>query len=205
MYLQQDLIDKLDQIHITKRSNRVTIENPTKFPLIGSGAQGAVFRIDEQRCVKIYCANQSLVRELRALQLGEKIGICPKVFSWGENFIIMEYLSYPSLFEYLQTNELTKELTVKIIDVLESFEQVGFNRFDHSARHIYVVPNGKMKVIDLVHIIKPNPVLLAKKLISDMGVNKQKFVHFVQELSPKWYERWEKQPGFVALINEPNK
>jgi predicted Ser/Thr protein kinase len=200
MSLEQELIDKLDQIRITKRSNRVEVSNPTSFRLIGNGAQGAVFQIDEHRCVKIYCAKQSLVRELHALQLGNKIDICPKVYFWGENFIVMEYLTCPSLFEYLEKNPLTKELTIKIIDVLESFEQIGFNRYDHSARHIYVVPDGKMKVIDLVHIIKPNTVLLAKKLISDMGAKAEDFVRFVQDISPKWYNRWAKQPGFATLM-----
>jgi RIO-like serine/threonine protein kinase len=178
----------------------VEVSNPTSFRLIGSGAQGAVFLIDEHRCVKIYNTKQSLDRELHALQLGGKIGICPKVYFWGENFIVMEYLTHPSLFEYLEKNPLTKELTIKIIDLLDSFEKIGYNRFDHSARHIYVVPDGKWKVIDVVHIIKPQPVFLAKKLISDMGVNAEEFVRFVQEISPKWYKRWINHPGFPALM-----
>jgi predicted Ser/Thr protein kinase len=200
--LEQELIDKLDQIRITKPSGSVDVSNPTRFRLIGKGHQGAVFQIDEYRCVKIYSANESRQRELHALQLGGKIGICPKVYFWGENFIVMEYLTHPTLFEYLDKNPLTKELTMKIIDLLECFEKIGFNRFDHSARHIYMVPNGKMKIIDVVHMIKPKPVLLAKKLIGDMGPKAEDFVRFVQELSPKWYNRWIQHPEFPALMAE---
>jgi predicted Ser/Thr protein kinase len=119
--LEQELIGKLDQISITKQSGSVKVSNPTRFQLIGKGHQGAVFKIDEHRCVKIYCAKESQSRELQALQLGGKIGICPKVYFWGENFIVMEYLTYPTLFKYLDNNPLTRELTIKIIDLLESF------------------------------------------------------------------------------------
>jgi predicted Ser/Thr protein kinase len=200
--LEQELIEKLDQIRITKPSGSVKVSNPTRFRMIGKGHQGAVFQIDEHRCVKIYAAKESQQRELHALQLGGKIGICPKVYLWGENFIVMEYLTHPTLFEYLDRHPLTRELTMKIIDLLESFEKIGYNRFDHSARHIYMVPDGKMKIIDVVHMIKPNPVYLAKKLISDMGPKAEDFVRFVQELSPKWYSRWTNDPEFPALMAE---
>lgn len=200
--LENEIVDKLDKIHISKQSGSVEIYNPTSFKLLGKGHQGAVFQIDENRCVKIYCAKQDLNRELHGLQLGGNIGICPKVYLSGENFIVMEYLTYPTLFEFLDKNPLDKELTAKIIDVLDSFEQAGFNRFDHSARHIYVVPDEKMKVIDVVHMIKPQPVLLAKKLIGDMGVNAEDFVRFVQEISPKWYNRWVNDPDFPDLMTK---
>ncbi|MGO4890448.1 hypothetical protein ACJ2A9_22090 [Anaerobacillus sp. MEB173] len=200
MKLKKKLADKLDQISISKPSNSVAVVNPTSFKLIGKGHQGAVFQIDENRCVKIYCRKIDLERELHALELGGKVGICPKVYYSGENYIVMDYMTHPTLFEYLDKNPLDKELATRIVDLLDSFEEAGYNRFDHSARHIYVVPNEKMKIIDVVHIIKPEPVYLAEKLISDLGENAEKFLQIVQEISPKWYNRWVNDPDYPDFI-----
>lgn len=200
--LKPEIIEKLDKIQISRVSRSVEVNNPTSYQMLGKGHQGAVFQIDESRCVKIYCSKIDLIRELHALQLGGKIGICPIVYFWGENYIVMEYLTDPSLLEYLQQNPLNKELAAKIVNLLDLFEKAGFNRFDHSGRHIYVSPKGTMKIIDVVHIIKPQPVYLPKKLITDMGVNAEEFVQFVKEISPKWYKRWVNDPDFSALMTK---
>ncbi|WP_102344938.1 hypothetical protein [Bacillus sp. Marseille-P3661] len=205
MNLEKKFIDKLDQISISKASGSVDVTNPTGFKLLGKGHQGAVFQIDENRCVKIYCRNEDLVRELHSLNLGGKVGITPKVYFSGDNFIVMEYMTSPTLFEYLDKNPLNKELVSRIIELLDIFEQIGYNRFDHSARHIYVVPNSKLKIIDVVHMIKKEPVYLAEKLISDMGVNANEFIRLVKETSPKWYKRWETDTGFADLMMKVNR
>ncbi|MGX6445003.1 hypothetical protein ACWM35_17465 [Neobacillus sp. K501] len=204
MNLEQKLIDKLDQIQITKQSGSVVVNNPTSYRLLGKGHQGAVFQIDDYRCVKIYCVKQDLDRELQGLKLGGKVGICPEVYFSGDNFIVMEYLTYPSLLDHLDMHPIDRGLTVRIIDLLNLFEKAGFNRFDHSARHIYLVPDGSMKIIDVVHMIKAQPVNLAKKLIGEMGGNAVNFLHFVQEISPKWYNRWANDPGFTDLMAKIN-
>ncbi|MEX2460161.1 MAG: hypothetical protein WD469_02470 [Paenibacillaceae bacterium] len=200
MELDKEILDKLARIRIAKVPYQVAIENPTHFQLLGQGKQGAVFQIDEERCVKIYFNNSSLKKELHALQLGGKLDICPKLYLWGDRFIVMEYLDAPSLFDYLQQQPITKPLTRRIIHLLDCFEQVGFNRFDQSARHIYLLPSGQIKVIDLVHIIKNSPVWLAEKLIKDMGDQRKQFIDYVQEISPKWYERWVNHDDFSSLM-----
>lgn len=204
MNLEKQFVDKLDQISIAKASGSVEVTNPTSFKLIGKGHQGAVFQIDDHRCVKIYCRPEDLERERHSLKLGEKVGITPKVYFSGDNFIVMEYMTSPSLFEHLEKNPLNKELAAKIIELLDLFEKVGYNRFDHSARHIYVVPNSKLKIIDVVHMIKSEPVYLAEKLISDMGEKAPEFIKLVKEMSSKWYKRWEKDAGFADLMMKLN-
>lgn len=200
MNLETELVQKLDKISIFKPSGSVEIENPTNFKLLGKGHQGAVFQIDAQRCVKIYCQVTDLDRELQGLQLGGKEGICPEVYFTGDNFIVMDYLTYPSLFEYLEKNPLSEELVARIVDLLDTFEKIGYNRFDHSARHIYITPNGKLKIIDVVHMIKLQPVLLAEKLISDLGNNAEEFLSLVKRISPKWSEIWTKHPDYPDLM-----
>lgn len=205
MHLDNRLVEKLGQIRLWRPYDNVTINNPTDFKILGQGQQGVVFRIDDKTCVKMYFFKKSLELELRALRLGAEAGICPKVYFWGDNYIVMEYIDAPSLYDYLERNPLTKELAQNIIDLLETFAAVGFNRFDHSARHIFLVPGNKMKVIDVVHVIKDKPVYLSEKLISDMRWYADDFIDFVREISPKWYERWVNHPDFAEVMEKANE
>ena len=198
--MEKEYADMLDQIKVWRPSDQITIDNPTSLKMIGRGQQGVVFQIDDKRCVKVYYNPISLQRELRAMQAGEKEGITPKVYFWGDNYLVMEYLTAPSLYDYLQKKPLTKDLSKKVIKLLETFAKVGYNRFDHSGRHIYLMFDGKMKVIDVVHIIKPSPVLFSRKLISDMGQHAETFIKHVKEISPKWYNRWVKHPDFADTM-----
>ncbi|SDN60352.1 hypothetical protein SAMN04487897_103308 [Paenibacillus sp. yr247] len=205
MALEKEIMEKVKQIRVWKPPYNIKIDNPTTFRLLGAGKQGVVFQIDDERCVKIYFENESPIKELNALQLGGKAGICPKVFFWGTNYIVMEYLKVPSLLDYLQNYPLTKDLCRRIIHLLDTFEQLGFNRFDHATRHIYVLPGEGMKAIDVVHVIKKEPVWLPKKLIKGMGEEAELFLDFVKELSPKWYERWTNHPNFESLMESMKK
>lgn len=202
MALEKELLKKVEQIRVWKPTYSVDIDNPTSYKLLGAGKQGVAFQIDQKRCVKMYFRQESLTRELHALQLGGKAGICPEVFLWGDHYIVMEYLNAPTLYEYLDSHPLTEALSGKIIQLLDTFENIGFNRFDHAARHIYMLPGEHLKVIDVVHVIKSQPVWLAQKLISDMEENAILFVEHVKTLSPKWYERWSKQPEFAVLMEK---
>jgi serine/threonine protein kinase len=181
---KQELLDKLNQIiHRLNQVNGEETKYLKKISFVGKGAQGAVYKIDAKRCVKIYVDTKHLKRELSHLQLGNTIGICPKVFLWGEDYIVMEYFSSPPLYEYLKKNPLTKELAAKIIELLDSFEAIGFNRLDHALRHIYMLPDGKL-------------------IMKDLGANAHDFFQFVQEISPKWYLRWTSHPDFPELMEK---
>ena len=204
MVLTKESLQKIEQIRVWKPPYQPMIDNPTNFTLLGAGKQGAVFRIDEKRCVKIYFDSESPVKELYNLQLGGKAGICPKVHFWDKNYIVMEYMNSPSLIDYLSHNPLTEQLTRRILHLLDAFEQIGFNRFDHAGRHIFVTPNDNLKVIDVVHVIKDEPVWLAEKLIFDMGKNAKLFLELVKKLDPKRYNLWMSDPNFKLLEEKIN-
>ena len=205
MALSKEILQKVNQIRVWKPPYQPMIDNSTKFTLLGAGKQGAVFQIDEKRCVKIYFDNESPIKELHALQLGGKAGICPKVYFWDKKYIVMEYIDSPSLIDYLRENPLTEQLTRRILRLLDTFEEIGFNRFDHAGRHIYVMPDESLKVIDVVHVIKDEPVWLAEKLIADMGKNANLFLEHVKQMDPKRYYRWITDPNFKKLEEKINR
>jgi hypothetical protein len=95
-------------------------------------------------------------------------------------------------------------LAAKIIDLLDSFERIGFNRLDHALRHIYLLPNGQLKVIDVCHpITKQAP--LPSLIMRDLGPKALEFLQFVQEIRPEWFQRWTNYPGFSKLVKKAKK
>ncbi|WP_274366049.1 hypothetical protein [Paenibacillus thermotolerans] len=203
--MNAELLGEAKRIRVRKPETIIEIDNPYGFRLIGKGKQGAVFRIDDKRCVKLYYRSESLVRELHALRLGGQAGICPEVCFWGADYIVMEYITAPSLFDELQEHGMSKRLAEKIVWLLDTFERIGYNRFDHSARHIFMMPDDRMKIIDVVHVIKPKPVYFAKKLISDMGAHAPEFIEHVAAISPKWHSLWTRHESFAETMRDATK
>ncbi|MEH7500891.1 AarF/UbiB family protein [Neobacillus drentensis] len=169
--------------------------NPTTYPLIGKGLQGAVFRLSEDRCVKIYSKEIYCLREKLVLkQVGEKSAIVPEVYEAGENYIIMEYLNGPSLQEYLKKSGVISEaIAIEIIDLIKELRSLQFMRIDFSLRHIFYDKNGKLKIIDHVNsfrIQRSFPKRLFKDL-KQLGLLTS-FLEHVNNTDSDFYEQWKK-------------
>jgi RIO-like serine/threonine protein kinase len=169
--------------------------NPTDYPLIGKGLQGAVFKLSDDRCVKIYSKQIYCLREKHVLQhIGEKTAILPEVYEAGENYIIMEYLTGPSLQEFLEkSKEISEELTIEIINLIKELRSLQFMRIDFSLRHTIYNKNGKLKIIDHVNSFKIHrsfPKRLFKDL-KQLGLLAT-FLEHVKNQEPDIYEQWEK-------------
>ncbi|MEH7373455.1 AarF/UbiB family protein [Neobacillus drentensis] len=169
--------------------------NPTAYPLIGKGLQGAVFKLSEDRCVKIYSKQIYCLREKQVLQqTGEKTAILPKVYETGENYIIMEYLTGPSLQEFLEKSKtISEDLTIEIINLIKELRSLQFMRIDFSLRHSIYDKNGKLKIIDHVNSFKIQRSF-PKRLFKDL---KQlgllvTFLDHVNNQEPYLYEQWKK-------------
>ncbi|MEH7223288.1 hypothetical protein V7112_05675 [Bacillus sp. JJ1566] len=179
-------------ITVTKLEKLLEIKNPTSYPLIGKGSQGAVFKLSEDKCVKIYVDPLQAKMEQEALQAAKKNPFMPKVYETGKNYIVMEYLNGPSLKEYLLGSMyMPEEITKKLLQLLESFKKAKFTMLDAPLRHIFIV-NNELKVVDHVNAFKrihPVPI----KLIRDLKLLllKDSFLMQVEKLAPDTYEEWD--------------
>lgn len=169
--------------------------NPTTYPLIGKGFQGAVFKLSDDRCVKIYSKKIYCFREKRVLQqVGEKSTIFPAVYETGENYIIMEYLKGPSLQEYLEKSvTISEALTREILNLIIEIKKLQFMRIDFSLRHTIFDKDGRLKIIDHVNsfrIPRSYPKRLFKEL-KKLGLLTS-FLEHVNKLEPEYYKKWQK-------------
>ncbi|WHY54363.1 hypothetical protein [Peribacillus simplex] len=180
-------------IIVTKGENSLDIHNPTAYSLIGMGAQGAVFKLSEDKCVKIYSDPVQAEMEEEALIAGKHLPFMPLVYETGPNYIVMEYFNAPTLKEYLRNcTYIPDSIVKKLLYILKELKQAKFTMIDAPLRHIFVVGNEELKVIDHVNSFKRmHPVPL--KLLRDLNIIllKESFLAQVKKLEPDTFNEWE--------------
>lgn len=180
-------------ITVTKGEKSLEIHNPTTYSLIGMGAQGAVFKLAEDKCVKIYSDPVQAKMEEEALKAGQHLPFMPVVYDTGSNYIVMEYFNAPTLKEYLRNcTYIPDSIVKKLLYILKELKQAKFTMIDAPLRHIFVVGNEELKVIDHVNSFKRmHPVPL--KLLRDLKIIllKDSFLAQVKMLEPDIFNEWE--------------
>lgn len=182
----------------------VEVINQSRLEMIGKGRQGAVFRYTDDICIKVYGNKRDCRREHYAMYLGQKSDLFPVLYAAGENYIVMEMVKGVDLREYLQSQPLTEELSHKLIELLITFKEVGFDRIDHHKRQIYIQPDGNLKVIDVGRTVWRNRVYpYPRKLLNSLGKeNKETFLNHVKLLAPELYEEWDYYMKMEMLSRE---
>jgi hypothetical protein len=190
----KELQTNLANISVKVRENEdVAVINNSTLLMIGKGRQGAVFKLNDDICAKVYGESDDCEREYHALSLGKDKPLFPKVYDKGKYFIVMEFVKGVDLREYLLSQPLTKELSYKLLDMLVTFKKIGFERIDHHKRQIYLQPDGNLKVIDVCRSVWRNRIYpYPRKLLNSLGgKNKELFLRHVQEMSPDLYKEWK--------------
>ncbi|WP_232696398.1 hypothetical protein [Brevibacillus daliensis] len=183
----------ISQIRVFPIENQdVEVKNYSPLPMLGKGRQGAVFLLDEHTCVKVYGDPDDCERERYAMKLGQKTNLLPRLYDYGRNYLVMERVRGIDLREYLQAQPLTKELSYKLIQMLITFKEIGYERIDHHKRQIYLLPSGDLKVIDVGRTVwRDRTYPYPRKLLTSLG-NKYKkiFLTHVQEMAPELFKEW---------------
>ncbi|MFD2616325.1 kinase [Terrilactibacillus laevilacticus] len=188
-------MEDLKKISVQKNNDGTELDvfNPTPYKLIGKGLQGAVFKVSDDRCVKVYVDEKYCTMERNALEAGQNSNIVPHMFEVGPNYIVMEYINGESLRDYLEKyTTFPYSMTKRILSLFHQMEKVGYKRIDANLRHIYVV-NGGLKVIDHVNSLSINRTAPIKFL---KGLRKRRlmgsFLEQVKELDYERYSKWKK-------------
>jgi predicted Ser/Thr protein kinase len=186
-------MEDFKSIIVTKGPLGLEIHNPTNYPLIGNGAQGAVFKLSEDKCVKIYTNSLQASMEQEALKAGSHLAFFPRVYETGTNYIVMDFFNAPTLKEYLRNcTYIPDSITVKLLYILAEMKKANFTMVDAPLRHIFVLENEELKVIDHVNAFKrmhPVPLKLLRDL--KMMLLKDSFLAEVKRLEPETFREWD--------------
>ncbi|MFB3167986.1 hypothetical protein P5G62_012795 [Neobacillus sp. 179-C4.2 HS] len=213
----ENLEQWMQNIKVTNMVNAdVEVVNNSPLVMMGKGRQGAVFQISDDICVKVFGNTEDCDREYYALSLGQQTTLFPKLYGKGPLYIVMEIIRGVDLREYLQSQPLTQALSAKLIEMLITFKEIGYERIDHHKRQIYLQPDGSLKVIDVARTIWRDRVYpYPRKLLTSLGEeNKAIFMAHVQEMAPELYAEWlhyirmeeiSRQITALLLPQEPDK
>jgi len=183
----------MKEIQVKNLDNQdVEVINNSPLVMIGKGRQGAVFQYTDDICIKVFGNAEDCEREYYALSLGQQTDLFPRLYDKGELYIAMEIIKGVDVREYLQSQPLTEELSLKLINMLITFKEIGYDRIDHHKRQIYLQPDGSLKVIDVARAVWRDRVYpYPRKLLTSLGEkNKNLFMNHVQQLKPELYEEW---------------
>lgn len=183
----------MKEIQVKNLDNQdVEVINKSPLEMIGKGRQGAVFQYTDDICIKVFGNAEDCEREYYALSLGQQTDLFPRLYDKGELYIAMEIIKGVDVREYLQSQPLTEELSLKLINMLITFKEIGYDRIDHHKRQIYLQPDGSLKVIDVARAVWRDRVYpYPRKLLTSLGEkNKNLFMTHVQQLKPELYREW---------------
>lgn len=178
----------------------VTIKNYEGFnlkelELLGKGTQGKVYRIDSTRCIKIFKSKSVCKDEYKTLMIAQGNAHFPKLYSAGKNYIIRECINGIELNKYLLNHPPTSYVFFTIIEIYETMKMIGYSRLDSAIFHIFVTPDGSLKLIDTSKALKKKaeyPELILSGL-NEIGC-KEEFLSYVKHTRPDLYMKWAKYP-----------
>ena len=165
--------------------------NLKDLKLIGKGTQGKVYLLDSQKCIKVFKSKKDCNNEVKSLLMAQGDPHFPKLYEFGINFIIREYVNGIELDEYLIKENLTSEMSAKLIELYDAIVKVGYLRKDAAIFHILITPSCKLKLIDTAKAMKKKttiPSLLISGL-EDIGY-KEDFFYFLKTNRPDLYFQW---------------
>ncbi|WP_440970231.1 hypothetical protein ACSS6N_23190 [Peribacillus frigoritolerans] len=186
-------MEDFKSIIVSSGKKTVTVvDNPTSYPMIGKGKQGAVFKISPDRCVKIFPDPKRCLNESQVLRAAQEVRIVPRLFEVGSNYIVMEYIDGPSLDQFLESKGfLPEDMTKKILFLLKEMKRLKFTRLDAKLRHIFVTKQEDLIVIDHANSfikIDSVPTELFKDL-NEKGLFSS-FLEQVKQADPESYMEW---------------
>ncbi|BDB00987.1 protein kinase [Clostridium botulinum] len=162
-----------------------------KGEFLGSGHNGIVYLLPDKKVIKIFKEKKVCKKEREILQKTNNSKYFPKVYDYGEYFILREYIRGERLDHYIKQNGINKRLTHNIIKLIKEFERLKFKKLDIRCKDIYVDKKYKLRIIDPKNNYSKT-VVYPRHLMK--GLNKLKvlddFLTQVEREEPKYYNLW---------------
>ncbi|NFU86376.1 protein kinase [Clostridium sporogenes] len=162
-----------------------------KGEFLGSGHNGIVYLLPDKKAIKIFKEKKVCKKEREILQKTNTSKYFPKVYDYGDYFILREYIRGERLDHYIKQNGIKKRLTHNIIKLIKEFERLKFKKLDIRCKDIYVDKKCKLRIIDPKNNYSKT-VIYPRHLMK--GLNKLKvldeFLLQVKKEDQKYYDLW---------------
>lgn len=116
--------------------------------LLGKGAEGSVYLTPEGFALKIFSKVKNAKAEAEILEKAKDSRFFPNIIFLADNMMLREYVAGENLYEFINKNGLSYNLSVQIIDLIEDFKRLEFTRINIRNAHIFVNENEEIQIID---------------------------------------------------------
>lgn len=158
---------------------------------LGKGNNGIVYLLPDRKVIKICYAVDSCKKEYNILHRIKHSRYFPRVYGMTGNYMIRDYVEGEILKNYIKHNGLSRELSLKIMDLLDEFKKLKFAKNDIRCKDIIVKPDGELMIIDPKKFYSKKrdyPRHLCKGLykLNVLDI----FLNTLKEKKPKEYNKW---------------
>lgn len=159
---------------------------------LGEGHNGIIYLLPEGKVIKICNSIKSCMNEYELLRRIRKNKYFPKVYGMMGNYMIRDYVDGVPLNKYIKKHGLDRELSLRIIQLLEEFRKLHFSKLDIRCKDIMVCPDRCLMVIDPKKFYTKErnyPKHLSKGLYRLGALDA--FMEVVRKERPKLYKKWD--------------
>jgi RIO-like serine/threonine protein kinase len=173
---------------------KLEVVNPTRYEFIAKGWHGAIFKLSDSQCVKIFADKKVAEDEIRSYKKMSGSSLIPKLYETGPNYIVMEYIKGLTVVEYLKREkELSESMARQFLAILQEFKRLQLTMLDFELDNAIVTEDNTIKIIDLASSFRSKfekPEYLFKtlhrlKLLSQ-------FMEHVKNIDSTTYQDWKK-------------
>lgn len=158
---------------------------------IGEGHNGTIYRLADGRILKIYKDRKAGNQEYELLSSLDGNPHFPRVYECGINYMIRDFVGGKCLKDYIKENGLSRDMSLRIIDLMEEFRRLNFFKLDIRCKDIFVQNDRNLMIIDpkaLYRRERSYPHRLMKGLERLNVLNK--FEQVLKEERPDLFENW---------------
>lgn len=162
-----------------------------KGQFLGRGHNGIVYLLPDKKAIKIFKEKKVCKKEREILEKTNSSKYFPRIYDYGDYFILREYIRGERLDHYIKRNGLNKKLTHNIVKLIKEFERLKFKKLDIRCKDIYVDKKYRLRIIDPKNNYSKT-VVYPRHLMK--GLNKIKvldeFLNQVKKEDSKYYKLW---------------
>jgi len=164
-----------------------------QLPLIGRGVHGKVYRLDNNRCLKICKKTKDMKMEYDVLKHVEGYSQFPKVYECKGRYMIREYVDGTNIKAYIRQKGFDNKLARELTELIKLFIKLKFTRIDIRMGELFVTRDHKLKIIDTTRYLDKKASYPLKMLgvLKELGCYGQ-YINFLKENYPEFYRLWNK-------------
>ena len=135
------------------------------------GVHGKVYRLDENRCIKICKRTKDMQQEYHVLKYVGGYTQFPKVYKCKGRYMIREYVDGQNIRDFIKQYGFNNNLARELIEIIKIFIKLKFTKIDIRMNEVFVTKNQKIKIVDTTHYLDKKASYPRKmlKVLEELG------------------------------------